>query len=32
MSCRRDDRSPEIGRVLTLVGDIYRERGIALGA
>ncbi len=31
MSCRRDDRSPEIGRVLTLVGDIYRELGIALG-
>ena len=32
MSCRRDDPSPEIARVLGLVGDIYCELGIAFGA
>ena len=31
MSCRRDDPSPEIARMLAIVGDIYREIGISIG-
>lgn len=32
MSTRKGDRSPEIGRVLRLVKEIYRKEGIAFGA
>jgi LysR family transcriptional regulator, benzoate and cis,cis-muconate-responsive activator of ben and cat genes len=32
MSTRKDDRSPEIGLVLRLVKELYREEGIAFGA
>ena len=31
MSHRRDDTSPEIGVILELIRDIYREEGIAFG-
>ena len=31
MSYRRDDASPEIGVILELIRDIYREEGIAFG-
>lgn len=32
MSCRKDDRSPEIARLLDLVRDLYRRDGIEFGA
>lgn len=32
MSCRRDDRSPEIALVLKLIREVYRKDGIRFGA
>jgi len=31
MSCRRNDRSPEIALVMKLIREIYREEDIAFG-
>jgi DNA-binding transcriptional LysR family regulator len=32
MSCRKDDRSPEIACLLELVRDVYRRDGVEFGA
>jgi hypothetical protein len=31
MSCRKDDSSPEIALVLSLIRDVYEQEGIPFG-